>query len=401
MRHFSDWLSAYADYARDGFCPDKFHFWTGVSLIAGALERRVWVNQSGRLTFPNLYIFLVAHPGEGKSSASDIGVNGFLRNLRRGEQGVSFLPDQLGDAAFVESISKWTKFVAYGKEQLQSSHFLYISEASNSLKDLKGAGEITAALTNFYDCPSFWKKMTISRGPTEVRNACCNLLVGCTFSYLNQLFPDSEIMGGFASRVTYIVHNDKTPRVVKWETKTRDHAKGEKIFEDLSRIFNLSGQFTVTPEYAHAFEDWFQGFDAHRRSLTSERMQAFLARKHTNILKLSMVLAVSEGDNLTLTKKHWDLALGMLDELEQDLPHIMHAAAKADSFSGINKLIIMECAKSNRTIGEIHNLFVRKGIAPREGAEALATLKEGGILSLEVIDGLAQYRLRVDANNYL
>lgn len=314
---------------------------------------------------------------------------------------MSFLPDQLGDAAFVDSIAKWSKFVAYGKEQIQSSHFLYISEASNSLKDLKGAGEITAALTNFYDCPTYWRKKTISRGETEVRNACCNLLVGCTFSYLNQLFPDSEVMGGFASRVTYIVHNDKTPRTVKWEAKARDPQLAEKLFSDLTHIFSLSGQFTVTPEFGHAFEKWFAGFDEYRRSLQSERMQAFLARKHTNIIKLSMILSAAESDRMTLEKRHWDVALRMLDELEEDLPHILNAAAKADTQLGVNRIIIGALEKAPLTSADLKRLFAIKGVDPKVGDITIAQLTEGKILSLDFIDGSAYYRLKVDAKDYL
>ena len=82
MRNFDNFLSSYMDYAVDGFCPDEFHFWTGVSVIAGALERKVWTNVTAQWTlYPNLYVLLISNPAIGKSSAGNKGVIELLREV--------------------------------------------------------------------------------------------------------------------------------------------------------------------------------------------------------------------------------------------------------------------------------------------------------------------------------
>lgn len=347
-RHFPDFLKAYYDFARDGFSPDKFHLWTGISVLAAALERRVWVMQAGRQTFPNLYVFLISIPGEGKSAAGNIGVPRLLRKVRRNGTHASFLPQQMSEAAFVDSMKANSPFLIKVlrdgqwriEEVRQCAHFMFASEGSNTMKEMAGGGEITAALTAFYDCDDDWEKKTIGGGSTFLKNICCNILVGCTFQHMNVLFPPSRIMGGFASRITYIASKDTKGREIQWEPKERSEQTEAKLLADLNRIFCLSGQFTVTREFADAFVAFFRDCDAHRKSLEDERLQAFLARRHTNMLKLSMVCSVSESDSLVLEKRHWDTALSFLPEMDSSLELVMDSAADPNTQMGVNQLVL-------------------------------------------------------------
>src|SRR5258708_12929487 len=46
--------------------PEIFRKWAAIGSIAAALEQKVWLQTSSAL-YPNLYVFLVAHPGAGKT----------------------------------------------------------------------------------------------------------------------------------------------------------------------------------------------------------------------------------------------------------------------------------------------------------------------------------------------
>lgn len=52
-RKLNDWLKSFIEYASIGEAPLKFYFWTGVSTIAGALRRRVWIDQKNFQWTPN------------------------------------------------------------------------------------------------------------------------------------------------------------------------------------------------------------------------------------------------------------------------------------------------------------------------------------------------------------
>jgi len=69
-RNFDNWLQAYMEYTRASESPDQFHVWTGISTIAGALRRRVWLDELQYQFTPNLYIILVGPPGVAAKSTS-------------------------------------------------------------------------------------------------------------------------------------------------------------------------------------------------------------------------------------------------------------------------------------------------------------------------------------------
>lgn len=406
-RHFPDFLNAYFDYAKDNFSCDAFHRWTGLSVLAGALERRVWVDQAGRKTFPNLYVFLVSNPGEGKSSAGDLGTMRLLRKVKRDAASANFLPDQLTEAAFIDSMKNTSSFLLKVndeqgwriEQQHQCAHYLYASEASNTLKELAGGGEITAALTEFYDCKDIWVKKTKGGGETPLINICCNLLVGSTFSHMNVLFPPSRILGGFASRIIYVANKETKGRKIEWEPQSRSPETEALLLKDMSRIFSLSGQFTVTREFAGAFVTFFNECDGRRRSLEDERMQAFLARRHTNILKLSMLCSVSESDSLTLDIRHWERALSLLPEMDTSLDLVMDSASDPQTQLGINHAVVSFLRRSGGRISRILLLRYMStiGVSRDNVISTLQQLMEASVIGTSGTD----YILLTDSDNNL
>ncbi len=214
-RNFPDFLSAYLEFSRDGFCPDQFHFWTGISAVSGALERKVWVTRGAKRVFPNTYVLLIARPGVGKSSAGEIGVS-LLRRLGTEENRIRFIADQNSQASFISQFAGFNTFYGGNKEHTHASRYFFASEGSNSLSEIKGGGSILPVLTDFYDCPSEWNK-NLKMSDERLFNVSCSMLACATFAFLNELIPQREVEGGFASRLMFIVQDEIFVRSPKWD----------------------------------------------------------------------------------------------------------------------------------------------------------------------------------------
>jgi len=172
-RECGDFLSAFEMFAADNFTPEIFNTWVGLSVIAGALERKVWLEWPPTLKYyPNIYVMLVAPPGQGKPTALNKGVS-LLQELEKDKK-VTFLPSQVTEARLVELMGRKGHFLYQGVQQEHCSGYYFASEASDSLKEIYG--DITSSMTNFYDCPDYWKKSTKKDGDLIVRNGCFNLL---------------------------------------------------------------------------------------------------------------------------------------------------------------------------------------------------------------------------------
>lgn len=323
-RNFESFLTTYHEYAQDGFTPPEFHFWSGVSILAGAMERKCYLPfNNGYRVYPNMYVLLVADPGIGKSAAGRKAVTDLLMIL----DDVNCVPSQNSEAKLIELLSLKQKFFLHGSEQTQCAGYLFASEASNCLKEINGGGDLKPLFTDFYDCPTNWEKATMKQGKLSLKNVCFNLLAGCTFEYLKKLVPESEIRGGFASRVIYVLHDALDVRSPTWLSKEDDEKVDQKtrsaLLSDLRKIHQLSGEFTWNKAFNESFMRDFAEFEAERIDNTDNNSKSLLARRHLNILKLCMVLSASEGDSLALEPRHWEAARGMLAAVEQKYSKVL------------------------------------------------------------------------------
>src|SRR5262245_54068338 len=67
-RRCESWIQSFVDYTSNLESPSTYRKWSAITMIAAALEQKVWVDVGGPL-YPNLYTLLVGLPGIGKSRA--------------------------------------------------------------------------------------------------------------------------------------------------------------------------------------------------------------------------------------------------------------------------------------------------------------------------------------------
>ena len=106
QRNYPNFLNAYLQLHMDQFVPAKFHYWAGVSIVAAALERKVWLPWSQTVTYyPNIYTLLVGRPAIGKSTAVDPAME-FIRDMNvNGGGDMKFIPAQITEAMLLEIMS--------------------------------------------------------------------------------------------------------------------------------------------------------------------------------------------------------------------------------------------------------------------------------------------------------
>lgn len=329
-RIFPDWLTAYLDYAKDDYCPDSFHLWTGLSVLSGALERKVWVNNGKIVYYPNTFIFLVTYAGVGKSTALVRGTD-LLERIRSEVNGdFKLVDEQITEAAFVKLMSVGQSMTMGTRLVQHSSGYFYASEASASALQ-NTHGNFVSTVTGFYDCPKVFRKTTITGGSMEFYNVCFSMLAGATFDYLKTLVNETSVMGGFASRIMYVVSKERLVREPKWGESDRVMVDlQEKLFSDLTQIHGLTGSFRPSKEFVSAWEDFQPESDRLLAALNSPRLESLAARRSNHVMKVAMLLSVAESNSLTLEVKHWDRALELVDDVMKDNAFILSQGAMAD-----------------------------------------------------------------------
>lgn len=371
-RNFPDWLAAYRTYASDGFTPEQFNMWSGLSVIAGALERKVWIPWNDTFSFyPNIFVLMVSLPGAGKSTALNKAI-GLLQEMNLRESKLNLIPSQVTEAKFIELMGNGSPFEIGTKMYMQNSGYYFASEASNSLKNVYG--DFIACLTDFYDCPPFWEKATKKDDKLTLQNVCLNLLAGSTFDYLSKLVTDDNIMGGFASRLIYVVHREKLVRKQKFQSGGANAGEASArndyrrlLVQDLEQIHKMAGPFTADKEFGAAWEAWYPEFEEKRQSHPSEKMQSLLVRTNTNLLKTAMLFSAARSDSRILTIEDWDAAMTAIEPIEKEIPAIFREAKALDTKSqdGLNQFIFKEfVSKPQQPIAELRTKLLYAGFNP-------------------------------------
>ena len=405
-RKAGNFIMTFTDHYHSGYVPRKFYIWSAISLIGAALERRVWLPWYGGNVYPNMYVFLVAGPGEGKSTAIRPAVKILKKCNELHHTFIRLLPNQVTEARMLDILGEQNFFTYKKKQYNHSSAFLVASEASTTLK---GSEEhsIVKALTALYDKDDFHKETVSRTEPVHIVNPCINLLAGTTFHDLNQFLNKQGILGGFASRCTFVVHNKSMRRTSEWFDEENHieesiKMKGELV-DDLGVIAKMVGGFKATPEVKDAWNEWWPIYDKKRCEIENEILKAFMVRKMTALQKLVQILCVSDGDDMVIKLSHWNMALKLIDEVEADVPAMLRQGQSTDTRSneGIKAAIIQELINKPGHHDRLSLLSTLTLLGHTGNNVATAVVNLTGAGGIVKKDAYGKFVLAVDPNIHL
>lgn len=320
-RRLTDWLHSYLEYTKLSESPDKFHLWTGVSCIAGALRRKVFINQGYFEWVPNFYIIIVAPPGiVAKSTTSGIGMK-ILREVPE----IKFGPNIVTWQALAQSFAQSMEVITRANGDLDSMCALTIHSGElGNLLDPKERAMVDLLVSLWDGDRSAIEKVTKGMGSEKIQNPYINL-IGCTTpQWISGAFPEYVIGGGLTSRCVFVYGKSKrhltayTGKALLAE-KSMGKLK-EDLIHDLAEIAQLEGEFTLTPEAYAWGEVWYREHNTVTLPKCSDdRIRNYYARKQTHIHKLAMILSASEGDSLSIHANHLQTAKSLLESVEADM----------------------------------------------------------------------------------
>lgn len=326
------------DYASFSEAPRHMHFWAGVSVVAGALRRRVWLDMAYFRWHPNFYICFVAPPGIVSKSTTA----GIAMSLLKKVPDIKFGPDVVTWQALVGAFADSTmSFELQGEFYAMSALTIESSEFGNLLNPQDK--EMVDLLVSLWDGkPGAFEKRTKGSGNDTIVNPWINLIACTTPSWIAGNFPEYMIGGGFTSR-TIFVYADKKEKYIAYpgmHVPANLASTAAKLIDDLSHISTLAGEYHLTRDAVKWGEAWYQlHYDSPNPELDDDRFAGYLARKQTHIHKLAMVMAAAESDNLIITGEHLALANSMVTDLEPDMQFVFSKIGKAEDSLYIERLI--------------------------------------------------------------
>lgn len=344
-RNFENWLKAYVYHTRYSESPDPYHFWTAVATVAGALRRKVWIDQRQFQWVPNFYIILVGPPGIAAKSTS---IRAGLSLLEKVE-GVYFGPQSMTWQALTEALQNAQELVeipGLPEAEVMSCLTIGISELGTFLR--ADDGELIDVLVSMWDGQKeVWRRQTRTQGSTIIHNAWLNI-IGCTTpAWLKDNFPEVFIGGGLTSRILF-VYADKKRQLVAYPgdliKATEYEQEADRLVSDLQHIANLRGEYRLDSDARSWGIAWYERHWTKPRAahLASDRFDGYYARKQTHIHKTAIVLAAAKRDELVILKEDLEEADMLITSLEGNMLQVFSSigvAPEAKNNSAIVNLV--------------------------------------------------------------
>lgn len=383
-RNHADWLQAYLEYSDYSEAPKHMRFWSGVSAIAGALRRKVWIDQAYFKWYANFYVVLVAPPGVvAKSTTSAIAMN-----LLKQVPGIKFGPDIVTWPSLVTSFAAAAEAFEYppGSQiwHTMSAMTIESSEFGNLLNP-QDREMVDLYVTLWDGKQGALRKETKTSGNDSVENPWINLIACTTPAWIAGSFPEYMIGGGFTSRCVFVYADQKAKRVAyPSRTVPKNLSQMEAaLVSDLTQIAELTGEYYLTEEAFTWGDAWYNHHnDNPPVHLNDDRFGGYLARKQTHIHKLAMVIAASRGSAMWIEAEHLAIAAQMVSDLEPDMAQVFAKIGRSDESLHTERLLAYIKA-SGRVEWEVAFRHVHKYFPGlRDYENILAGLIRAGLVAM-------------------
>lgn len=381
QRKNAHWLKSFVQYASFGEAPLTMYFWVGVSAVAGALRRRVWIDQGFFRWLSNFYIVLVAPPGiVAKSTTASIGMN-----LLREVPNIKFGPDVVTWQALVQSLAgSQEMFPLNGKFYPQSAITIESSEFGNFLNP--NDREMVDVLVSLWDGKQgAFTKITKTQGSDEVINPWVNIIACTTPAWIAGNFPEYMIGGGFTSRCIFVYAEEKRQYVAypSEHLPPEFQAMRTSLIRDLEAISGLAGQYQLDKEAIKWGEQWYENhYKSKPAHLNNERFGGYIARKQTHIHKLAMVMAASQRNELVITKEDLEASDSVVTALEVSMPRVFSHIGRTEVSRHVEELL--SCIKAHKEIEytELFKTMFRVFPSTKDFEAAIQALRTAQLINL-------------------
>lgn len=383
-RKSTSWIDDFVTHTDNLDAPPLFRKWAAIATIAATLEQKVWLTTSSRL-YPNLYIFLVGHPGVGKT-----------RTIRASKAYAHEIPDfhfaptSMTAASLVDALLDSKRMIIQLPDPPMEYNSMLISADELGAFIHKYDDEMIAVLSTFYDADPYGQNRRGKDIKIKIKSPQLSILAGTTPSNLLNFLPENSWDQGFTSRIILIFSDE---RIVGDDFATIAKPLSKDLVHDLKLVNSLSGQFQVTEDYRTCVNNW--------RSLgeppvpNHPKLLHYATRRRTHLYKLSMIAAVERSNELLLTKDDFNRAMNWLVEAEVFMPEIFKAGATGGDTKAMDEIAnFVLVGDMGKGISE-HRLvnFARERVPAHSVMRVLEIMERSGMIQAVALDPKTGLRL--------
>lgn len=311
-------LSEYRSYVSGNEANENFHLWSAIACLSAIVSRRVWVPQGIFTIYPNMYVVLVGPAGSRKTTAM-----GVCKDFIRSMADIPMSAEAITKAALVREMAENTQHFKIGEDtHTMSPMTVCVTELSNFLG--VDAAQMIDFLTTIYDEKEYKYK---TKGKTGDANRSEDKVVGphltflaCTTpSWISNYLKSDVIGGGFCRRAMFIYETEQSGIVPFPELTPEQEAAKVRAIIEARQIQEIKGPFIWTPEAKAFYSKWYIDHRMWLKAHPEDSLSGYHESKHAQLLKLMMLMTLSEMKDLVVRKSVLEACLHMLTLTERNL----------------------------------------------------------------------------------
>lgn len=324
-------LSDYREFTKGLEVPPSYHTFCSLVALSSLMGRKVWCMKGDYIRiYPNLYVVLVGPPGLGKNTAMEttedllhlfkIPVSAeavtrekLILDIQAQERTLDFLPPD-------------------DKYRVASPYTVFATELSEFL----GAGGIgmISFLTDIYS-RNLYEYRTKNKGSVFVRGPYLNLIAGTTPDWITTYLKDDIISGGFSRRCIFVYETARYGSNPLPKITPEMQGAWAKVVERSQAISKLQGPFTWADDALEFFVKWYPT----RLARPDPNLLGYYETKDIQLLKVAMLVSLSERDDLTLRRSDLVAGLDLLSLVEQNLSRVFQGIGRNELNSATVKVL--------------------------------------------------------------
>ena len=304
----TSWLDDYIKYTGTLEAPSKFHVWTGLTVMAHTMGRRVYLLNEDKLAiFPGQMMTLLIGPsGVKKTTAIEVG-RSLLREarLQAKPQRINLMGERMSGEALYDDILARDEYDSPDADA-DAVGLLVAPEMGSTFANQSYMEGMSTSLTRLYDAPigrvnedgsiePYHMEMHFKKdgGRRSIRNPCIGMLAATTPEGLRDQLPPTIRTTGFIARLLSIwaASSDRAPQRLWAGVQDGNLALRGRLVAGLAAMTELEGPVRLTPEADAWTYEWYERLHKRRERERNALLASFLNRMDAHVLRVATVLA--------------------------------------------------------------------------------------------------------------
>lgn len=287
----------FLEFTKESETPSSFWKWASYAIIAAVLRDSVYWQSRGHKMCTNIYVLLNADSAVHRKSGPIKEADRLLQAVKN----TKVIRGRGSIQAILEDLSKSQMDKDTGKSTRGGSCLLVADELKSFFI---GDDSLVGILTDIYDYrDTFDYKLRGS--PFHIKNLCVSMLAASNDEFLKTVYTGEAVFGGLLGRTFIVKANEYRPGNSLLELEGEEEENKLKydpqpLIDILKEVAKLNGKVRFTMESKIAYDEWYMAL----RKTYEKRPDrtGVLARMHTGVLKLAVILAVSRRVELIVRK---------------------------------------------------------------------------------------------------